>query len=220
MTDLPIAHSWEDIQPGVEYATNPEHPLTGWRISAVAEDRTFGQPIALRVFPFARTESARNRHCNTFPSKDPEYWRKRQNDSRATDPRELHIGEKVHPECACGFHIFRTQRMAAEYASQPDHSGLQRNIFRKSNVGWAGEILCKVTTYYGAHVTGPNQNGHIGNIDPPGTLRTNMMQLDAIFVPESLTRQARILYKHYGRFDVDVFIISGSITDELEETDQ
>lgn len=212
MTDLPTAYSWDDIQPGIEYATDPEHPLTGWRIGAVVMDRTFGGPLALRVFPFARTEYARNNHCHNYPAKNPESWHNR----RVDDPNDLHTGEKVHPECACGFHVVRTQQMAAEFATEAGHASLQRKIVRKSNVHWIGMSLCKVSTYYGAHVTGPNLNADIGDIDPPGTLRTNALQLDAIYVPEGLARHAGALFDHYERFGVDTYAINGSITDELE----
>lgn len=196
MTDLPIAHAWDDIQPGIESVVGTK--ITGWRTGIVL--------TTVQVTPFDFSSIAASQ-CN------------REVLGREAAALTMHTGEKVHPFCFCGLHFCRTRDQALAYFHRmykEGHVSLQRNVFMGI---YYGHALCKISLWPGegpwpgVHVTGaPVHPETASGLDPAWVARSNAIELEEIqlFDNVPLFEEARL--KRYYR-GVEVTRVEGSLRD-------
>lgn len=172
MTNLPIAHTWDDIKPGIESIASTE--LTGWRTGPVVDDG-FVTP-----FMWGLSIGAKCSLKKDF---------------------QRHDGHKVHPGCTCGLSFTATRDQAISYLRRDRELGnvsAQKRGYEANFVAFHGYAICKVSVLHGWHVTGPAQRPDLHPTDPEWCARSSQLFLEEVEilsdVPSRLRNQVQKRY--------------------------
>lgn len=196
MTDLPIAHTWDDIQPGIESVVGTK--ITGWRTGVVL--------TTIQVLPFDFSNIASSQ-CN------------REVLGEEAAALTIHTGEKVHPFCFCGLHFCRTRDQALAYFHRMNEEG-HVSLLRDACKGiYYGHALCKVSIWPGegpwpgVHVSGaPVHPETMSGLDPAWVARSNAIELEEVQFFDNVPTFEDTRFERYYR-GVTVTRVEGSLRD-------